>query len=75
MRWFAVYRGIDRKIDRVFDDGVSNELLFVVGYLNFLEISSSRIRMYLRGIYKTGTDDIFRKTSYLDVKTMTRPTT
>lgn len=25
MRWFAVYREIDRKIDRIFDDGVSNE--------------------------------------------------
>lgn len=35
MRWFAVYRGIDRKIDRIFDDGVSNEATICRGLFKF----------------------------------------
>lgn len=35
MRWFAVYRGIDRKIDVVFEDGAISEATICRGLFKF----------------------------------------
>lgn len=35
MRSFAIYRGIDRKIDRIFEDGVTNEPIICRGLFKF----------------------------------------
>lgn len=79
MRWFAVCRGIDRKMDRVFEDGVTNEPTICRGLFKFPsdiifenENVSTRFLQNWKPRYFS---KITSETSYLDARTVTSPTT